>query len=222
MGASVGKPAPARFEKVSQPYGSTHRRAYRIACSACPETLDLHEAYGEAQIDERLTRKFAARGWVVGSSARRDLCPACGAKPKARLPDIPAHPAPPPDEAPAMPAAIHQVPPAAAPPAPTREDRQTIHAAIDARWNAGRECWAQAFSDKAVGELLDLPWAWVAEVRAAFFGERDINEATIDGVAAAGELEARGEALQARLVDLDGEVTKYLADVRAWRKAAGA
>lgn len=211
------KPVPTRFARVSQPYGAKHRTAWRIACTVCAATLDLTASFGDGKRDEGLAHNFRNRGWRVGKKPADDLCPACATAPRLRQPPAAAPHSP---EPAAMPQ-THEVPPAQPPAAPSREDRRAIHEAIDARWDAGRDAYAGSASDRSIGAALDRPWAWVAEVRAAFFGERDINTATLDGAVAADELIARAQAIEDRALALAADAETLRRDAAAWRKVAG-
>jgi hypothetical protein len=221
-----------RFEAVSQPFGGRHRLAWQITCSGCGATLALFEQPGTGQRDEGLAKKFTQRGWEVGPRAARDLCPTCvanaGARPArppaaeppskvlARIASVRARLATPSPE----PAAMPEVPPASPPPSPNREARRAIHEAIDAVWDAARDVYDGSASDRSIGAALNVPWAWVAEVREAFFGPQDTNVATLDGLKTADDLVARAQAIEDRALALAADAEALKRDADAWRKRA--
>jgi hypothetical protein len=65
---------------------------------------------------------------------------------------------------------------AAPAPNPSREQRGQIHDELTKVYDNVAERYLGGDSDKVVGERLDLPRAWVTEVRAMFFGEHDRNQ----------------------------------------------
>jgi hypothetical protein len=66
---------------------------------------------------------------------------------------------------------------AEAPRTPTRDEKRAIMDKLNAVYAEG--AYADAWSDKAVAGALNVPVAWVAEIRAEFFGEADVSEAEL-------------------------------------------
>jgi hypothetical protein len=64
---------------------------------------------------------------------------------------------------------------AADPRTPTRDQRMLIHDELTKAYDPVGQRYGGADSDKALAERLDLPRAWVADVRAMFFGDHDRN-----------------------------------------------
>lgn len=231
----------ARFTAVSQAHGGKMRRAWAIRCCGCDAVAELADTFGVNTRDGQLAKKFARMGWLVGRNAAHDLCPACVAAARVKVKPSPAAAearagvtpglavaAPPP------PAAAEQqqqqgegetmpeTPRAEPPRTMGRDDRRRIHETIDAAWADERGCYLAGASDKSIAETLKVPWAWVAQVRNEAFGERDINEKALDGLAGLAALIGRAEALEARALDLAAEAETLRRDAEAWRKAAGA
>lgn len=107
------------------------------------------------------------------------------------------------------------------PPQPTREDNRRIHEAIETRWADGRDCYLANFSDAKLAAELDVPRAWVTDVRERFFGP-DTCEARLDGVAKLDELIDRAAALEERALSVAAEVEAVRREAEALRKAAAA
>jgi hypothetical protein len=60
--------------------------------------------------------------------------------------------------------------------APTRDQRGLIHDELTKVYDLVGQRYAGSDSDKTVGERLDLPRAWVSDIRAMFFGDHDRNQ----------------------------------------------
>lgn len=110
----------------------------------------------------------------------------------------------------------HVHPASGAAPAPTLDaaNRRRIRDALDEHYDEDRGRYRQAWGDKALGAKLNLPWAWVKELRTAMGLGPDENEqalarnAEVDAVrrelAALGdEFLRRHSALEARLKKLE-------------------
>lgn len=166
---------------------------YRLQCSACPEGESLgHTNIGEERATHVVPQTFARRGWIVGRTPERDLCPACA---HASGP-IPMKPEPSPmvsntvtpmrSAAPAAPAA--QAKPEAAGALPPREmsrdERRIINAKIDEVYVDEAHGYTIGWNDDRVAADLGVPRAWIAKMRDENFGPDHNVEVT----------KARGEA----------------------------
>jgi hypothetical protein len=56
------------------------------------------------------------------------------------------------------------------------ETRRRIRDALDEHYLEDKGCYRQAFSDKALGAKLKVPWSWVKEIREALGYGPDVNE----------------------------------------------
>lgn len=208
-------------------------QAYRfITCCQCGYDAKIKENTNKSLPIEFLSKKFREWGWDVGQTAKGDVCPRCvaGKKPMspasrraafcainnvARLAPA-AIPAPAPIEQP-------QVITMADPRQPTREDRRAILDSIEEHWNHERNCYRQAFSDKALGAKLNKPAAWVSDIRDEFFGP-DTNEARDEAIATLQTLEKDTKAAADRLLAAAQEAEtlnrKIVAELAKLLKAA--
>ncbi len=59
---------------------------------------------------------------------------------------------------------------------PTKDDRKRIRDALDEHYVEDRGCYAGAMTDKALGAQLDVPFAWIGELREAMGLGPDKNE----------------------------------------------
>jgi hypothetical protein len=89
--------------------------------------------------------------------------------------------------------------PGAAPRAPTRDQRMLIHDELTKAYDVVGQRYGGSDSDKALAERLDLPRAWVSDVRAMFFGDHDRNTA----------MEKRSKELDAA-IDMANAATTHL------------
>lgn len=59
---------------------------------------------------------------------------------------------------------------------PCIADRRAISELLEATYDVGLGKYTKAWSDQRLGEKLDMPWAWVTDVRTQFFGADGGNE----------------------------------------------
>lgn len=111
------------------------------------------------------------------------------------------------------------------PPRPTQAANRRIRDELDACYNEGVG-YAGSWSDAKVAESLDVPRAWVAELREALYGPDTNEEAARAAQEAAqrhAEAEAKitaAEAVATKLLEMAAEAEQLVNDMRAARLAA--
>jgi hypothetical protein len=106
--------------------------------------------------------------------------------------------------------------------APSREQRGLIHDELTKVYDNVAERYLGSDSDKVVGERLDLPRAWVTEVRAMFFGEHDRNQQTEIKIAALDKAIELAKTASGRLLQMASEAETLERDlVNARKKLEG-
>lgn len=205
------------FELTTRGKGEALQHVWRIKCSKCPATFDVVNGARSRLPTAMLAKRFAGAGFRVSiRNGGHHLCAECAAKPaKPPRPEhlrLVAPPEPQPSEDLTM-------PPTAEPARqPTREQRQTIHAAIDRNWSITGGGYAGNLSDEKLAEQLNVPRAWVAEVRDMLFGA-DTNEAREAGLAELDAFEARAAEIEGRAMQLAADAETLKADIARFRKA---
>ena len=67
---------------------------------------------------------------------------------------------------------------AAVPPRqPTPHDRRRMQDEIEAHWTHQDVCYVASWGDQDIAKTLNIPRAWVTDIRTGWFGERDTNQA---------------------------------------------
>lgn len=125
------------------------------------------------------------------------------------LPTSPIEVAPPPEAIPEQPMQTvsssratpsPSKPIAADPPRkPTREQRRLILGALDDSYDPVRKCYLAGHTDKSVAGKMNIPWAWVAEIRDEFFGP----EGNEDTYRVMEELEAVKKSHEATAIEIN-------------------
>ncbi|MBB4124321.1 hypothetical protein [Martelella radicis] len=183
------------FESTGIASSSGRVSALRIVCGCCeaagyvPATAALRQGEPAATI-----AAFGAHGWLVGATPAEDRCPACSRKSSsdrkqttkgadtmaagprkttanaakakvavARTTAITTSPTP--TEAQALQAEL--------PPQMGRDDRRIIMEKLDDVY--GDNAYGGSWTDTTVARDLNVPRAWVSEVREAFFGPEGSN-----------------------------------------------
>ncbi len=197
--AQADVPRTRHFERTGIASGSGRVSALRIVCGCCeaagyvPATAALRQGEPDAAI-----AAFGAHGWQVGATPAEDRCPACSrrsssdrkqttkgagtmaagprkttakaatakattAKAAAKTTAITASPKV--SEAQALQAEL--------PPQMGRDDRRIIMEKLDDVY--GDNAYGGSWTDTTVARDLNVPRAWVSEVREAFFGPEGSN-----------------------------------------------
>lgn len=171
--------------------------ALRATCSRCghDEEISISTKTCEQAWAQRL---FGRKGWRLGNSRKNDICGDCVAKERTEKLERKKAAALPKMEA-IMPANVialatktimqKEAAPMAVevekPPVMSREDRRIIFAKINDVYVDENVGYDNGWSDKRVAEDLNVPRAWVAEVREEHFGPEASNDEAREVVAEA-------------------------------------
>lgn len=145
-------------------------RAYQITCSGCGDKAQLSPNNAAGVLPPQIVqRKFMQRGWEVGATPRKDVCPACQRK-EADVPKIAKidknlrvvelRPAQEPQVA-----AVH----------PSREDRRIILSKLHEAYQDEATGYRPGWSDKRVAADLGVREDWVQELRQENFGDLAVS-----------------------------------------------
>ncbi|CDN52519.1 Hypothetical protein RG1141_CH01540 [Neorhizobium galegae bv. officinalis bv. officinalis str. HAMBI 1141] len=147
-------------ERISS--GGISAVAYRIDCSGCPAVgFYPQKRGGVPRPPPAITEHFRGMNWIVGSSPRKDLCPACAKRRKPRKEK-------------SMDQTVKATRPVAEPPREcTREDRRIIMEKLDEVY--GKDAYKAPWTDNAVAKDLGVPRDWVLKLREEFFGPAGSN-----------------------------------------------
>jgi len=176
----------------------------RIHCSApgCQNFNDIAPGGGGGILPPNiLDQMWRRRGWTVGGSKDDDLCPDCTTKklrqrvfrePEDKVielrPRFRAEPV-----APAL----------KLPPPLTEGLRRTIVAEIEAHWSDSGEGYAGDWTDRDVARDLDVPLAYVKNIREKVFGACGENQKIA-------KLRERVKAAVSRADEMEGILTRAL------------
>jgi hypothetical protein len=151
---------------------------------------------------------FRASGWQIGATPKKTLCPECLKSPRSLGPPPPP-PAPEPAPAAAAPPPLIKVEP---PREPTVAERRRIADALEEHYNVDAGLYRQSWSDTSLAAKLNLPRAWITDIRTLLFGRGEANEAGALKMAAIERLEVRlrevTEEVMTRLVSVETELAK--------------
>lgn len=140
--------------------------AHVAGCERCDARAFVPaNTYSGKRDTNDIVRTLQRRGWRIDKKAR--LCPACAAPKSHKIKEPCAM-------APAKTKPAEADPPRQMTPA----DRRRIFREIDGNWDEAKARYLGAATDKTIAEAMDVPWAWVEQVRREAFGERGDNEAT--------------------------------------------
>lgn len=207
--------AKHRFRVVSEPHEGVWRRLQMIKCCQCGYDGKLVDSSNDRLPPEMVAQKFRQRGWKVGSNASGDVCPKCaGAKKKPLTPaqkraafcKIAGVPRAQPDPQVRViePTKEETVMTAAAQPQqPTPADRRRVSDALEEHYLTEKGCYRDSFSDEALAAKLDVPRAWVTELRELLFGPGAGNEARE-------KQQEEFKALRAEFEDASGKIMTML------------
>jgi hypothetical protein len=196
------------FQRTSVTVDHRAVPAYAITCNSCGKQDKLISSKPSGALPAiMVAKKFIERGWIAGARVRDDRCPACQAidkapKKKIETAQVIEMAQPQKDlpkeitilaEAPVVPAKR-----ADPPPVMEKEDRRIIFAEIDTNYIDEQKGYAEGWNDARVAKGLNVPLAWVRELRDANFGP-EIGTSVLDDVKKIDEVIERGKKFVARL-----------------------
>lgn len=98
---------------------------------------------------------------------------------------------------------------------PTRADKQRIGGGLDVRYDMRNERYKEDWSDAKLAETLDVPRAWVTQVRVDMYGDHDRNEINDAAFKALKEALAQAERAEAKLLDMAQEAERIATNLKA-------
>jgi hypothetical protein len=153
-------------------------RGYLITCSECGET-DTVQPNGRAGTmpPQIIQQKFRQKGWNVGSTHRKDLCPECnGAKEvKAYTVDKNLRVEPKDIQRPTNVIQITKEPAVATPMQISRDDRRIILAKLNEVYLDETTGYRPGWSDNRVADDLGVMSTWVSQLRLENFGDLGVS-----------------------------------------------
>jgi len=180
--------------------------AYAITCNSCGKQDKLITSKPSGALPASMVaKKFIERGWIAGARVRDDRCPACQAIAKAPKKNIETaqviemtqpQKTLPPEVVSSTPIPI--IKRADPPPVMEKEDRRIIFAEIDTNYIDEQKGYAEGWNDARVAKGLNVPLAWVRELRDANFGP-EIGTSVLDDVKKIDDVIERGKKFVARL-----------------------
>lgn len=175
----------SRFPCTTEQEAGKWVRYRTIVCWGCGGIGRFRQTSQTHMPPEPIAKHFRAQGWDVGASSRGDICPKCQAIERVPKIDL-ATPKEP------------EMAVAEAPRQSTAQDRRRIRDGLDEHYLEDKGCYAKNFSDKSLAAKLDVPAAWVSELREAMGLGPDRNESRDETARKARELEAEARALKER------------------------
>jgi hypothetical protein len=101
---------------------------------------------------------------------------------------------------------------------PTREERGKIHDELTRIYDTVDERYAASGSDKDVAARLNMPRAWVTDIRSMFFGDHDRNQVAAAKVAKLDEAIALAKAATSKLLQMAQDAEALERDLVTARK----
>ena len=197
------------FQRTSVTVDHRAVPAYAITCNGCGKQDKLITSKPSGALPAiMVAKKFIERGWVAGARVRDDRCPACQALAKAPKKKIETaqviemtqpQKTLPPEVVSSTP--IMTIKRADPPPVMEKEDRRIIFAEIDTNYIDEQKGYAEGWNDARVAKGLNVPLAWVRELRDANFGP-EVGTSVLDNVQKIDEAIERGRNFIVRLDQL--------------------
>ena len=198
--------------------GSSQRLRVRfLKCSdpVCGREDEITDNGNIALPTDVVKRKFRQKGWDVGKNREHDICPVCVENQRLarRKPKEEPVLKPPGDNGPPPQMMVGSGP--IEPRKMDTDDRRIIFAAIDERWASKEAGYNAPWTDHAVATYLEMPLAWVVEVRSQFFGEVRDNQEIRDLLERANKAIAEAEKQVAAALQLQKDTSSMITRVNA-------
>ena len=104
---------------------------------------------------------------------------------------------------------------------PTRDERSTIHDALTKDYDIVQQRYSGAESDQSVATRLNVPRAWVTDLRTMFFGDHDRNSQTDLKIKELDAAYSQALAAATRLMEMATEAETLAASLRLARQKLG-
>jgi hypothetical protein len=166
--------------------GNVFRPVARFTCSRCDTGQDFAQNGGALSPDFIVKRAVAA-GWDCKTNRTSALCPACCAPKEPTMTDAMTDRRSHPDK-PAKLAVVAEAPPRL----PTNEQRLQIRGALDQHFDDAKGRYLDGYSDDKIAAHLNVPRAFVSNIREAAYGPL-LGNPEIDALRA--EMEGFGKKL---------------------------
>jgi hypothetical protein len=207
------------FERVTERNEGRSVHTYRVTCGQCGVSANLgQQTMGQELAKTQVPKKFAKKGWSIGSRPADDRCPACTqAMLRRKEPKLTVVPTPEPalsplphpedkarllkpltaedfkplkfsEELMKTPIMAELMATVAAKREMTRDERRLIFAKLDNVFLDEKRGYDDGWTDHRVAEDLGVPKAWVAQIRDENFGPENRNEAATALIADVAEL----------------------------------
>lgn len=208
------------FAAHRERHGPSFVNTYRLTCSACGVTGNCgNQDIGAKSAKQLIAQKFERKGWTVGRRPDDDLCPSCTALAERRSAKLVLV-----SKEDPMPEPV-KLKAAEAPRQPTREEKRICMEFIRERYDEKSERYLDGWTDHKIATDLNVPRAWVAEIRDEWFGAEGGN-AEIDKLLAETDklrfqLKDTEERYGKELTALANSMTVLMREVSVIRKAVG-
>ena len=184
--------------------------AFRITCHKCGSVgIQQVATFSGNFAPELLAKKWVHKGWTVGKRATDDRCPSCS-KRKATKPVLTVVEEVSMEDQMKQPvlsiAPVPTIPRADPPPVMTKEDRRIIFAKIDEHYIDETTGYSAGWSDERVALDLNVPRAWVSEIREQNFGPA-VNPAFAEEIGKIEALIERAQAIESQVMQAREEIT---------------
>lgn len=200
--------AGREFKRISVMEEKSHfpRTGYVISCSKCTATERFVANTNSGMMaPEVIARAFRVKGWHVSNSQKKDLCPkCCNGKDLNRENVVMMNRE---DTAPqALLGKIVETAAADPPRQMGREDRRIIFAKLNEVYIDESKGYSAPWNDARVAADLNVPKAWVKDVRDQNFGPEGLSEEAREVVKAVHTMQAELTDLANEMIDLTRQV----------------
>lgn len=157
---SIKNRTASMFEEMRVPYGGSFRPVARAVCRNCGAVDEMSlRAKSSLMPLTLVAKKFAEKGWTVGSNKDWHLCPSCSLKKPPKLALVKTENAMKEDIARPM----------------TREEKRIVYSKLNEVYADEKQGYTEGWSDYRVATDLGVPRVWVEQVREEMFGPVAVN-----------------------------------------------
>ena len=180
-------------------------RVYSIRCSDCGVRGEIAPTNAAGCLPpEMVTKKFNQRGWKVGTTPRKDVCPECRKRDSMRIAKVDKN----------LRAEIIDLHPKKEEPVKTldRETRRIILAKLNEVYGDERSGYCQGWSDERVAKDLGIQGSWVTDLRYENFGDLPVSAIDKGFLDEAREVLEKIKAVRDEAMSLERDALAYLSE----------
>ena len=205
----MSKRRPLTYEIIQHIRAGAKTLEARMQCSRCPAHITISMS-GQQHNPEFVAKKFREKGWAAdGRVARKCICPGCLKAKKESgggVADV---------ELQNIKLGKISMAPRNEPRALTADEKGKVRLLLDAHFDDSIGAFLDGYSDQRIGDEVNVPWAAVAKMREAAYGEIRTPPEILNALQTLEVVKGMVSEANRRVDAAEAEIRKYIDKAKA-------